>query len=231
MLIVAIAAVGGVWPALASAVAGFLLVNWYFTPPIHTFTISEGENLLALSVFVAVAAAMSSFVSLAARRAAAGTRARAEAEALAGLAGAASVPTLLDGLRRILGLEAVAVFHRTDGLWRLDHVAGAPVPAVPSDTQIELDDLHVLVITGRGTETDADNRILNAFAREIASSIALEELEAMASEAGALAAARDLRTAILSAVSHDLRTPLSAHQGVSHEPATERRVVDGRRDP
>ena len=61
---------------------------------------SEGENLLALSVFLAVAAVVSAFVSLAARRAADGARARAEAEALAGLAGAAPVPVLLDGLRR-----------------------------------------------------------------------------------------------------------------------------------
>ena len=65
------------------------------------------------------------------------------------------------------------------------------------------------LVVGREIESEADNRILDAFAREIASSLALEELEAEASEAGALAAAGDLRTAILSAVSHDLRTPLS----------------------
>ena len=69
--------------------------------------------------------------------------------------------------------------------------------------------MHVLVLVGRAVETAADNRILDAFAQEIASSLAREELEAEASEAGALAAAGDLRTAILSAVSHDLRTPLS----------------------
>jgi two-component system, OmpR family, sensor histidine kinase KdpD len=209
LLVVAISAVGGVWPALAAAVAAFLLVNWYFTPPIHTFTISEGENLLALSVFLAVAAVVSSFVSLAARRAAAGTRARAEAEALAGLAGTAPVTSLLEGLRRILGLESVTVFHLTDGLWTVDHAAGSPVPDSPGKRQIELDELHLLVVVGRAVETDADNRILDAFAREIASALALEELQVVASEAGALAAAGDLRTAILSAVSHDLRTPLS----------------------
>ena len=62
---------------------------------------------------------------------------------------------------------------------------------------------------GPAVESGGDNRILDAFAREIAASLALEELEAEASEAGILAAAGDLRTAILSAVSHDLRTPLS----------------------
>ena len=209
LLVVVISAVGGVWPALTAAVVGFLLVNWYFTPPVHTFTIEHGENLLALSVFLAVAAVVSTFVSLAARRAADGARARAEAEALAGLAGAAPVPVLLDGLRRILALDAVAVFHRTDGGWTLDHAAGAPVPESPSGRQVELDDIHVLAVVGRAVESEADNRILDAFAREITSSLELEELTAEASEAGTLAAAGDLRTAILSAVSHDLRTPLS----------------------
>ena len=209
LLVVVISAVGGVWPALTAAVVGFLLVNWYFTPPVHTFTIEHGENLLALSVFLAVAAVVSGFVSLAARRAADGARARAEAEALAGLAGAAPVPVLLDGLRRILALDAVAVFHRTDAGWTLDHATGAPVPETPSGRQVELDDIHVLAVVGRAVESEADNRILDAFAREITSSLALEELTAEASEAGTLAAAGDLRTAILSAVSHDLRTPLS----------------------
>jgi two-component system sensor histidine kinase KdpD len=209
LLVVAISAVGGVWPALSAAVVGFLLVNWYFTPPVHTFTVEEGENLLALSVFLAVAAVTSTFVSLAARRAADGARARTEAEALAGLAGAAPVPVLLDGLRRILALDAVAVFHRSGTDWTLDHAVGAPVPESPSGRQVELDDIHLLAISGRAVESDADNRILEAFSREIASSLALEELRAEASEAGLLAAAGDLRTAILSAVSHDLRTPLS----------------------
>ncbi len=209
LLVVAISAVGGVWPALAAALAGFLIVNWYFTPPFHTFTISEGENLLALSVFLAVAAIVSTFVSLASRRAADGARARAEAEALAGLAGAAPVPTLLEGLRRILGLDAVVVFHSGEDGWTADHGVGVPLPRAPEGRQITLDDVHVLVVVGREVESEADNRILDAFAREIASSLALEELEAEASEAGALAAAGDLRTAILSAVSHDLRTPLS----------------------
>ena len=84
--------------------AGFLLANYYFTPPIHTFTISEGDNLVALVVFLAVAAVVSGFVALASRRAAEGARARAESEALVRLGGSSSVPSLLDTLRRALAL-------------------------------------------------------------------------------------------------------------------------------
>ena len=80
LAVIVVSAIGGLWPALGAAVAGFLLANWYFTPPLYTFTIGEGENLLALAIFLIVAATVSGFVSLAARRANEGQRARAEAE-------------------------------------------------------------------------------------------------------------------------------------------------------
>jgi two-component system, OmpR family, sensor histidine kinase KdpD len=35
------AAVGGAWPALAAATLGFFLANWFFTPPLHTWTIAQ----------------------------------------------------------------------------------------------------------------------------------------------------------------------------------------------
>ena len=86
-------------PALGAAVAAFLLVNWYFTPPLYTFTIGETENLLALAVFLVVAATVSA-LRLARGRGARqrAARARAEAEALARLAGSlvASTRSVLD---------------------------------------------------------------------------------------------------------------------------------------
>src|SRR6476620_2470656 len=54
MAVVAVALIGGIWPALATAVVGSLLLNYYFVPPLHTFSISEGNDILALVVFVAV---------------------------------------------------------------------------------------------------------------------------------------------------------------------------------
>lgn len=210
LLVVGVSAVGGLWPALAAAVAGFLLVNWYFTPPLYTFTIAQGENLLALFVFLVVANVVSGFVSLAARRAAEGARARAEAEALARLAGTTPVPLLLDTLRRTLGLDAVAVLRERGAGWETTHAVGEPAPATPADGRaVDLEAGQTLVVVG-GADTAAASRVLVAFAREIASSLAIEQLTAEASEAGALAAAGELRTAILSAVSHDLRTPLAA---------------------
>ena len=68
--VLAITLVGGFWPAVLAAVAASLLINWYFTPPLHTFTIEAPQNLVALLLFIAVAVTVSSVVHLAARRAA-----------------------------------------------------------------------------------------------------------------------------------------------------------------
>ena len=211
LLVVGVSAVGGLWPALVAAVAGFLLVNWYFTPPLYTFTISEGENVLALVVFLAVALIVSGFVELSARRSASGARARAEAEAFARLAGASPVPTLLESLRRVYGLDAAALLHADGDGWRIEAASGSPVPRSPEEatTTVPVGERHLLALMG-GVGVGDDERILNAFVAELDAAIEHAELETEASEAGSLAAANDLRTAILSAVSHDLRTPLAA---------------------
>ena len=67
--VVALAVIGGFWPAVLAAASASLLLNWYFTPPLHTFTIDKPDNLLALLLFVTVAVAVSSVVHLAASRA------------------------------------------------------------------------------------------------------------------------------------------------------------------
>jgi two-component system, OmpR family, sensor histidine kinase KdpD len=77
LVVVAAAAVGGALPATLASVAGFLLANWYFTPPLYRFTIGEAENLFALVVFLVVAGVVSWLVSLAARRTADANRAAA----------------------------------------------------------------------------------------------------------------------------------------------------------
>ena len=48
VLVVAVAATGGVWPGALAAIAGFLLSNYYFAPPVHTFTIADARDVLAL---------------------------------------------------------------------------------------------------------------------------------------------------------------------------------------
>ncbi len=109
----------GSWPAIAAAVAASLAINWFFTHPIHTWTIAEPENLLAIVVFVVVAVVVSVLVDRAARLRSEGQRARTEASTLARQAGwlvaeEDPIPSLLDHLRTSFGLEAVSVL-RPDG--------------------------------------------------------------------------------------------------------------------
>ena len=206
LAVVAVSAVGGVWPALGAAVVAFLLANWYFTPPLYTFTIGETENLLALTVFLLVAGTVSGFVSLAARRAAEGKRARADAETFARLAGTTSVDELLESIRRVFALDGVTLWHRAGETWTPEGVAGGEVAR--DGSVLRVDAAHELALAGRDVPGD-EQRLLDAFVAELASSIHIDELTAEASEAVELERANDLRVAILSAVSHDLRTPLS----------------------
>ncbi len=85
--VVAVALVGGLAPAVVAAVEGFLLLNYYFTPPIYTFTISEVNNALALIAFLLVAVAVALIVDDAARRSKQAARASAESDLLVTTAG------------------------------------------------------------------------------------------------------------------------------------------------
>ncbi len=211
LLVVIVSTVGGLWPALTAALAGDVLANWYFTPPVHTFTISEPQNLLALCVFLVVAVYFSGYVSLAARRAATGEQARAEADLLLSLSGHTPVDTLLDRMQRALQLGGVALLSNRGDAWSVLAAGGEQPPRTPDSATrtIDLDRGRLLAISGRAIATE-EERILEAFARELSSSLAHDELEEKAQTVGALAAGNELRAAILSAVSHDLRTPLSA---------------------
>jgi two-component system sensor histidine kinase KdpD len=218
LLVVAIAAVGGFWPAIVSAITGALLINWYFTPPIHTWTIAEGANLLALVVFGTVGAVVSVLVDRAARLRQEAQRGRAEAEALARLAGwlvaeEDPLPDLVEHLRITFGLDAAAVLTRprdTDP-WHVESSTGSPPIAAPGDgTQVlPLGTRGVLVLRGTRLRAEAQ-RVLTAFAAQLEVAVRGRELRREAAEAADLVEVNELRTAILAAVSHDLRTPLAS---------------------
>ncbi len=211
LLVVCVSAVGGLWPALTVAVGGFLLVNWYFTPPIHALTVSRPENLLALLIFLAVASFMSAFVALAARRAAQATQSRTKAETLMRLAGTSDTTTILDGLCRSFGFDGAALLRYIDGDWRVEASSrDHPADIADAEVAIEVGLHHILVASPQKPRNDEDARMLDAFAKELEASIEHKELETEAASVESLAAINELRASILSSVSHDLRTPLAA---------------------
>ncbi len=209
--VVIITVIGGFWPAVLAAVAASLLLNWYFTQPIHTFTIQQPRELLALLLFVTVAVAVSSVVHLAARRALQAARAREEAASLLELAqtvlgGADSPAAVLEHLTRTHGGQA-ELQERVAGRWvraASSRVDGVLAAALRIDIRSDL----TLMVTGQ--DLSATPALLAGYAAQAAAALDRERLRTQAAQAEALAEGNRMRTALLAAVSHDLRTPLAS---------------------
>jgi two-component system, OmpR family, sensor histidine kinase KdpD len=75
LAVLAAASVGGLGPALATSVLGFVLVNFFFTPPYHTLQIEHVDNVLALFVFLLVGGVVSWYGATVGRRSAEAVRA------------------------------------------------------------------------------------------------------------------------------------------------------------
>ncbi len=235
LVVVIVSLVGGFYPAFAAAILGSLLLNYYFVPPIHEFTISEPENVLALAVFVVIATLVSRVVDLAARRSVEAARSNAEAETLSTLAGSLlrgeqALPALLDRVRETFAVSSVTLLRRTNeapasgGSARNTRTAGglrgtwvcvASVGLDPclrpeeGDTEVPVGDHLELVLRGR-TLAAEDQRVLAAFATQVAVAYEQRRLAEAAEAAVPLAETDRMRTALLNAVSHDLRTPIAS---------------------
>jgi two-component system sensor histidine kinase KdpD len=219
--VVAVALVGGLVPALVAAVLGSLLLNYFFTPPLYGFTINERNNALALAAFLLVAAAVSSVVDLAARRTRQAAQLSVEAATLATLAGSVlrgerSLPALLERVREAFGQDSVVLLRRTGpgpgvDSWTCVGSAGESGCRSPSeaDTTVNATPDLVLALRGRTLRAD-DQRLIAAFAAQAAAALEHEELREEAAQVASVTEANRMRTALLAAVGHDLRTPLAA---------------------
>jgi two-component system sensor histidine kinase KdpD len=210
--VVGVSLVGGLWPALLAAVAGSLLLNFYFTAPVGRFIIAEGDNLLALAIFVIVAIAVSWVVDTAARKTRQAAEAGADAQTLATVAGSVlrgdrPLIALLDRLRENFTLQSVTLLE--DGVVVANVGDTTCTVAGEADAEVKVDDHLNMLLRGRPLEASA-RRIVEAFAAQAAVALRQERLSAEAAAAKPLAEADRMRTALLAAVSHDLRTPLAS---------------------
>ena len=207
--VVAVAMVGGFWPAVLAAVTASLLLNWYFTRPLHTWTIAAPQNVLALVLFVTVAVTVSSVVHLAAARS---TRPRRsyEAAVLLSLAqtvlGGADTPTAV--------LDHLTTTSARFGLSSLERVGGdtgspwAPARRRHGEPRMRYRDGLRLRLTGDVKAMGP--RLIDGFAAQAAAALDRDRLRTQAAQAEALAEGNRMRTALLAAVGHDLRTPLAS---------------------
>ncbi len=215
--VVATSLVGGIAPAVVTSVGAGLLVNYFFVPPVGTFTIAQPENAFALAVFVLVGSAIALIVDVSAARAQRASRRGAEANVLASLSVGVlrrqdGVRALLDQARETFGMRSAALFEVSEGRSAMSviEVSGDRPPTSPEQADVSVDAGPGLVLALAGTPLPAsDLRILDAFAAQAGAVLERNRLAVKAADAVRLKESDSVRTALLAAVSHDLRTPLA----------------------
>jgi two-component system, OmpR family, sensor histidine kinase KdpD len=217
---VVVALVGGLGPALLAAVAGGLLLNFFLTPPLYSLTIGETANVITVLVMAIVGVLVALVVDQAARRATQAARARAEAALLASFARTVltrtdPLPRLLEKVREAFGLASVALLERpgndTADVWECVTSSGPLGCMAPDDADVDIEvepDLH-LVGSGRPLPA-ADRRLLEVVGGQALLALRSQRAAAAAERSRRRAEATETRSALLSAVGHDLRSPLTS---------------------
>jgi two-component system sensor histidine kinase KdpD len=215
LVTVGVAIVGGVVPAIVAAVFSSLLLNWFFVEPVGTLTVADPKNTLALVIFVLVGVTVALVVHTNARRTEEALAAQRESTALAELSHSLlsstdQLPLLLRRAVDMFGVQAAALLRRPSGGEPEAVVAEAGTldRALPVDHET-VDEAYELVLQPPGLRAD-QRRLLAAFAAHAGAILQRQELRRSAVSAVQLARDNQARTALLSAVSHDLRTPLAA---------------------
>lgn len=224
LAVVVTAAAGGLWPGLVASVLSFLALNFFFTPPLHTLTVTHTEDLVALGVFLAVSVTVGTMLSRVLTQRARAEQRERETRLLhhLGTRLLAGVPTeeVLRGLARsvseLLGLlrceittdltEEPIVVESNRG----QGSAGLPeaIPMVAKDRE-----LGRIVATPNGTDLSLgpdERSVIQTFASQMALAIEAIRLTSDAREARVEAETNRLRAALFSSITHDLRTPLAS---------------------
>jgi two-component system sensor histidine kinase KdpD len=217
-VVVIVAAIGGLVPALVTVLAAALAVDFYLIPPYGSFAIARGADAIWLVVFVVLAAAVSALIEQAARSRLQALRARDEANTVMALT-ERLVQTnppqaVVDEIRTTLGRQAVTLLRQRGDEWDPEVSAGLPVATGPDDGErYDLRNGQVLVMTGPPLRGD-QHRLVAALVSYLEAVVLTQQLQSQASAAAELSQANGLRTALLAAVSHDLRTPLASIKAV-----------------
>ncbi|MFB9904264.1 DUF4118 domain-containing protein [Allokutzneria oryzae] len=213
---VAVALIGGLGPALVAALLGAGLLNYFFTPPYLSLAVATPENVITLVAMVAVAVLVALVVDRAARMSVQAARARTEAELLASYARTVltsphPLARLLQKVRENFALESVALLERQDEQWRRVACVGPKPCDEPDEADVDVPvtaDVH-LALRGRALPA-GDQRVLEAAAGQALMALRQQRMAAETAEARRRAETTELRTSLLAAVGHDLRTPLTS---------------------
>jgi two-component system sensor histidine kinase KdpD len=205
-----VAVLYGIWLATAVAVASMLAFNWFFLPPVHTFTLADSRNWFALAVYLATAIVVSQLAAGSRRRAAAAEQREREASMLAELAtellGGRPLEEELDDVAertaRVLGVPSAEI--------QLGVPHRPPSDSAPYPLEIDRRRVGTLYVPANSDpRLDVRQRFLPGLAALLAVAADRDRLASEALEAEALRRSDLVKTALLRATSHDLRTPLT----------------------
>jgi len=256
--VLATATVAGSGPAIVASVAAFLAFNWFFVEPVHTLTVAEPSEWLALVLFLVTGVITGQLAGRQRRRALEAAQREREATLLYAVAhllvGSDLVPALravADQLREGLRLRAVVIELDTDAgeqrvasgeaevvrrsIGSIRTWMASPTPrttsrrhrwirivpptgGVAGDHRVHVVPLRsgeqrvgaLAVVRGDAAVESANDRLLAAVAAQIGNAVERARLQERATQAEVLQRTDVLKTALLNAVSHDLRTPLAS---------------------
>ncbi|GAA2181822.1 sensor histidine kinase KdpD [Brooklawnia cerclae] len=236
LLVVVVALVGGIWPALFAAVLSGITLDFFFIEPYRTIAVAEPVHLLTIGLFVLIAVLVSFVVDRAARQSRAARRSAAESELLQTVAGSVlrgqdALPALVEQTREAFGLDGVRLLAGDAVLAASETPDTGGAPAAGGDrVTVPVGERAVLELHGADLKA-SERRLLTVIVAQIDAALEHSDLEEVASEVAPLAASDRVRSALLSALSHDLRRPLAAATAaVSGLRAAKSSLSDGDRD-
>jgi len=216
LLVVVVALIGGLRPAVFAAVLSGITLDFLFVAPLYSVTVAHPLHVIALALYVIIAVLVSLIVDQAARRARAAQRATAEAELLASIAGNvlrgdSALLAIVSRTREAFGLSGARLVSPDGEIIARDgeplsdgRASTIPVGRFSDGTPRAFLELH-----GGPLDTPS-RRLLDVIVAQLSAAIEHTDLTATAREAEALAETDQVRSALLSALSHDLRRPLAA---------------------
>jgi two-component system, OmpR family, sensor histidine kinase KdpD len=211
LAVVPAAIVWGLAVALPVSVASMLAFNFFFLPPVHTLRLREGENWVALAVYLAVAVAVAQLASRARRRAEDAEQRGREAEFAADVSALLLEPGFVQDKLKEIGAQAAAVLGADRARIELDSLRRpqadeVALPLLAGERRVGQ---LVLGTAARPGEAVLE-RVLPQLAALLASAVDRERLALKAVEAESLRRSDAVKTTILRTLSHDLRSPLTA---------------------
>ncbi|MGW8482369.1 ATP-binding protein [Microbacterium sp. NPDC055903] len=216
LLVVVVALIGGIRPAVFAAVLSGITLDFLFVAPLYTVTVAHPLHAIALGLYVIIAILVSLIVDQAARRARAAQRATAEAELLASVAGnvlrgESATLALITRAREAFGLSGVRLIAPDGEVIARDGEPLADGTSTTFPVGRSADGSPRAFLELHGAPLDAPSRrLLDVIVAQLSAAIEHTDLSATAGQVQALAETDQVRSALLSAVSHDLRRPLAS---------------------